>query len=337
MNNLVRPPFEPHTARMLEAWESQGLRKPIDRENISEGREPVFKTAEYVLRRTGLEHKDIQVQGPAGRIPVAIFRRPDDTSPGPVFINFHGGGLIHGNRFSDIDALAGFVSKHGGVIVSPEYRLAPESPAPAAHEDCLAAAEWVSSHLIELNGKSDQVIAIGMSAGGNLVLGVALACRDQGLPLLAGVMACYPMLDDSSSTCSMNQFWDVGLWTGRDNSTAWDAVLGEREGQPEPNLYIAPSRAEWLGGLPPIYLEVASTEALRDEVVSFASASWRDGADLELHVFPGSTHMQEIMSAGSWIGEGVSSVRSGWIGRVLDPADPQETYDQVKAMGKFPL
>ncbi|SDL17557.1 alpha/beta hydrolase [Tessaracoccus oleiagri] len=332
-----RPPFEPHTALMLAAFVRDGLYVPLDPATIAATRKPVEESRDHVLRTTGLEHRDLTIPGPDGDLTVAVLRRPGDTEPGPLFLWFHGGGLIQGNRFSSVDQLAPMIERHGGVIVSPEYRLAPEHPAPAGMEDCYATFLWAVAHAEELGGDPSRVLVTGASAGGNLALAVALAARDRRGPGILGVLAPYPMLDDRNDSVAVRQFWDEGTWTGHDNEVAWDATLGERRGTDDVSYLEAPARAEWLGDLPPIFLDVASTEPFRDEVVDFASRVWRDGGDAELHVYPGGTHVHEVLSAKSWIGEGVFRARGEWVARLLDPVDPSVTYDHVVASGKYPL
>lgn len=336
-DELPRPPFEPHTRRMLDVWERAGLHTPLEAASIIETRKPVGESRDYVLGRTGLDHRDLVVEGPGGDLTLAVLRRPGDSGTGPVFLWLHGGGLVQGNRFSSVDLIAGMLERHGGVIVSPEYRLAPEHPAPAAADDCYATLRWVREHAAEIGGDADRIVVIGLSAGGNLALSVALAARDRGGPGILGVLAGYPMLDDRNDSVSARQFWDLGTWTGHDNDVAWTAALGERRGTDDVTCYEAPARATWLGGLPPIFIDVASTEPFRDESVDFASRVWRDGGDAELHVYPGGAHVHEVLSACSRIGAGVHRTREAWVAELLEPTDPEETYRHVAMLGKYDL
>ncbi len=335
---MHQPRYEPTTAHLLRLWQDAGLRVPVTAAGLAE-RDPAAELdveREFQLRVTGLAHRDIAIPGPAGDITLAVLTEPNPR-PGPLVVSFHSGGLVKGTRFNNLREAAGIVRAHGGVLVSPEYRLAPQHPAPAGFDDCYATLAWAFDHADELGGDPTRMIVVGMSGGGNLALATALAARDRGGPRALGVLAGCPMLDDRNDTTSARQFRFDGLWTGADNDVAWDAILGERRGTQDVSPYEAPARARWLDGLPPVFLDVASTEPFRDEVVAFASGIWRDGGDAELHVYPGGTHGHELLSAETWIGRGVLRARAEWVAQLLEPADPQATVDHIVALGRYPI
>ncbi|NLE98526.1 MAG: alpha/beta hydrolase, partial [Propionibacterium sp.] len=173
--NHPRPAFEPHTRHMLDLWRRSGLAQPLSAPTIAGRREPVDVGRDFVLRHTGLEHRDITIDGPDGALTVALLRRPGAAPGGPLTFWFHGGGLVMGNRFSSVEVIHWLLETHGGVIVSPEYRLAPEHPAPAGMEDCYATYRWGVEHADELGVDVARTLITGMSGGGNLALAVALA------------------------------------------------------------------------------------------------------------------------------------------------------------------
>jgi acetyl esterase len=142
--------------------------------------------------------EDITIPGPAGPMPARVYRPEadgtgsNDTVPTMAF--FHGGGFVIGNIESHDDQ-ARLICRDGGmVVVSLDYRLAPEHPFPAGFEDCLAATKWVADNVAELGGDADRILVGGDSAGGNLSAAVALAVRETG-PRLAAQFLIYPGVD----------------------------------------------------------------------------------------------------------------------------------------------
>ena len=259
--------------------------------------------------------------------------------PGPLFVSLHGGGLVMGSRYSGLRTVVPWMHRYGGVVVSPEYRLAPESPAPTAVEDCYATVCWAADNAAALGADPGRVVLVGASAGGGLALGVLLMARDRQGPQVLGALADYPMLDDRTGqedgSVSGLQYLHRGTWPSAYNNVAWEAALGRRRGTEAVSPYEAPARATWLGDLPPVFLSVASAEPFRDEVVALASALWRDGGVAELHVFPGGTHAMEEVST-TWLARGLGAARDAWVERLLVPEDPGTNLLAVARAGTYP-
>ena len=259
--------------------------------------------------------------------------------PGPLFVSLHGGGLVMGSRYSGLRTVVPWMHRYGGVVVSPEYRLAPESPAPTAVEDCYATVCWAVDNAAALGADPGRVVLVGASAGGGLALGVLLMARDRQGPQVLGALADYPMLDDRTGqedgSVSGLQYLHRGTWPSAYNNVAWEAALGRRRGTEAVSPYEAPARATWLGDLPPVFLSVASAEPFRDEVVALASALWRDGGVAELHVFPGGTHAMEEVST-TWLARGLGAARDAWVERLLVPEDPGTNLLAVARAGTYP-
>ncbi len=171
------------------------------------------------------------------------------------------------------------------VLVSVEYRLAPEHPDPAPVEDCYAGLKWVSEHATELGINPDHIIISGGSAGGGIAAGVTLLARDRKGPSIFAQQLLYPMLDDRCNNVSNNQFPEEGTWTRRVNIMGWDSLLPGTRGTGNVSIYAAPARAKDLSGLPPAFIEVGSAEPFRDEDVAYATKLWEDGVHAELHVW----------------------------------------------------
>ena len=273
----------------------------------------------------------LPAQGAGGGLPA--------QGPGPLFVSLHGGGLVMGSRYSGLRTVVPWMRRYGGVVVSPEYRLAPESPAPTAVEDCYATVCWAVDNAAALGADPGRVVLVGASAGGGLALGVLLMARDRHGPRVLGALADYPMLDDRTGqedgSVSGLQYLHQGTWPSAYNNVAWEAALGQRRGTGAVSPYEAPARATWLGDLPPVFLSVASAEPFRDEVVALASALWRDGGVAELHVFPGGTHAMEEVST-TWLARGLGAARDAWVERLLVPEDPGTNLLAVARAGTYP-
>jgi acetyl esterase len=138
------------------------------------------------------------------------------------------------------------------VVVSVDYRLAPEHPFPAAIDDCYAALEWVAANAEDLGVDPAAIAVGGVSSGGALAAAVSLLARDRSDPAVAFQLLINPVLDDRLDTASFRAFPDTPLWNSRDVAVMWDLYLGPERGQVSP--YAAPARAADLAGLPPAYV-----------------------------------------------------------------------------------
>ncbi|MEV6483041.1 alpha/beta hydrolase [Streptomyces sp. NPDC051576] len=225
------------------------------------------------------------------QIPVRVYRpaEPEGDLPGLLFL--HGGGFVLGSvAAADADARR-LAAEAGVVVVSVEYRLAPEHRYPAAVEDCYAALVWAAKNAAELGLDSDRLAVFGESAGGGLAAAVTLLARDRGGPPLRFQFLCTPELDDRLATPSMLAYADTPGWNLPAAELSWDHYLGEgvRGGDDVP-CYAAPARAEDLSGLPPTYITVCQFDPLRDEGIAYAQRLAQAGVLTELHLHPGTFH-----------------------------------------------
>lgn len=238
--------------------------------------------------------EDRSVPGPDGDpdITVRIYRPASSTGPLPGIYYIHGGGMILGNVAGE-DGSAQLLSEQvGAVVVSVEYRLAPEHPHPAPVEDCYAGLVWTAKNATELGIDPGRLAIYGASAGGGLVLGCVLVARDRGGPTLKFMMPIYPMVDDRNETASSREITDIGIWDRAGNIEAWAWYLGGQE----PDQYAAPTRAEDLSGLPPAFIDVGTVDLFRDEDIAFAQRLMQAGVPTELHINPGSFHASETFA-----------------------------------------
>ena len=212
---------------------------------------------------------------------------PSDLDPGAgALLWIHGGGMVLLDADGDDFVSAERASTHRIVVVSVDYRLAPETRAPGLVDDCFAALSWLAAHADELGVSADRLMIGGASAGAGLAAGTALRARDAGGPALIGQLLVYPMLDHRNETPSSHAIQDLRVWNRSANLAAWAAYLGDGEA----SAYSSPAIADDLSGLPPAYVSVGSLDMFHDEDVAYATALNRAGVPCELHVYPGAFH-----------------------------------------------
>ncbi len=254
-----------------------------------------------------VSQEDRTVPGPQGEPDISIrITRPknaDGALPGIYYI--HGGGMVLGDVEGE-NFQASLISEQvGAVVVSVEYRLAPEHPHPAPVEDCYTGLVWMSEHAEELGVDPGKIALYGGSAGGGLVLGVALLARDRKGPQLVFQMPVYPMVDDRNETASSHEISDVGIWDRAANIEAWGWYLGGKDA----DEYAAPARAADLSGLPPTFIDVGSVDLFRDEDIAFANRLMQAGVPTELHINPGSYHASETFAPEALLSQRIWAMR----------------------------
>jgi acetyl esterase len=211
--------------------------------------------------------EDRTIPGPSGKIPVRVYT-PAGAGPLPALVYFHGGGWVIGNIHSHDNTCRALANASGCVVVSADYRLAPEHTYPAAAEDCYAATRYVSEHPEEFGAAPGRVAVGGDSAGGNLAAVVPLMARDRGGPSLAFQLLVYPVTDHDYVTASYRENAEGYGMTARDMVWFWDHYLPNAESGKEP--YASPLRAADLRGLPPALVITAEYDVLRDEGEAYA-------------------------------------------------------------------
>ncbi|MGB3736833.1 MAG: alpha/beta hydrolase [Ilumatobacter sp.] len=212
---------------------------------------------------------------------------PATTAAGAgALLWIHGGGMVLLSADGDDFQCAVRAAAHRCVVVSVDYRLAPETPAPGLVDDCFAALTWLADRADELGVDAAKIVIGGASAGAGLAAGTALRARDAGGPALAAQLLTYPMLDHRNETPSSHAIQDQRVWNRSANLDAWAAYLGGGE----PTAYSSPAIAEDLSGLPAAYIDVGTFDMFHDEDVAYATALNRAGVAAELHVYPGAFH-----------------------------------------------
>lgn len=229
---------------------------------------------------------DTAVAGPAGDIPVRIYRPHAD--PAPVHVHFHGGGWVLGNlETHDADCREICVAA-GCIVVAVDYRLAPEHPFPAAPEDCYSVACWASANVAQLGAKAGLVSIGGDSAGGNLAAVVALMARDRNGPEFALQLLMYPITEPSMNTASYRENAEGYLLSKSMMTWFWDHYCPDIEQRN--NALVSPLLVEDLSGLPPALVITAEFDPLRDEGEAYAERLDQAGVQVERRRYDGLIH-----------------------------------------------
>jgi acetyl esterase/lipase len=241
--------------------------------------------------RDDVTKHDRNVPGHEGdpEVPIRIYTPTAGDAPRACVFEIHGGGFMTGS----VDVMDGWcqiaAARLGAVVVSVEYRLAPEHPFPAGVEDCYAGLVWTAENADELGIDPARIAVAGQSAGGGLAAATALLARDRGGPPLCFQLLEIPELDDRLETPSMQAFQDTPLWNRPNAVWSWRHYLGPDHAG-EVSHYAAPSRAKDLSGLPSAYVSTMEFDPLRDEGIDYALRMMQAGVSVELHSYPGTFH-----------------------------------------------
>ncbi|MET7683139.1 alpha/beta hydrolase [Streptomyces sp. NPDC005423] len=319
----VPPPFDPELAAALEGIKEM-MSPGLTTDDIAEVRRgpAITLSAQLDLTMDGaFDIEDRDVPGPAGEPAISLLicrpTAPRAAGARPVIYYVHGGGMVIGTNRVGVTGALEWARELDAVVVSVEYRLAPEHPHPAPVEDVYAGLVWTAEHAAEFGADPERIVIAGASAGGGLCAALALLTRDREGPRPLGQLLMYPMLDDRNDTPSARQMEGVGVWDRTANETGWTALLGDRRGGPDVPPYAAPARAEDLAGLPPAFLDVGSAETFRDEVVTYASRIWQAGGVAELHVWPGGFHGFDGFVPQAAVSQASRSAQFAWLRRLL--------------------
>jgi acetyl esterase/lipase len=249
------------------------------------------------LPPTKTVYRDEVVAGPDGEpaITLRVYTVENAGSDLPCLYWIHGGGYMFGSALADDTRLNRWTEELNCVVVSVEYRLAPEHPYPAPLEDCYAGLLWTVRHAGQLGIDLDRLVIGGASAGGGLAAGLALLARDRGEVAIAHQLLIYPMIDDRHANVS--SAFAAPIWNKDANVLGWRAYLGSAADTGDVPIYAAPARAKDLSGLPPTTIVVGTIDVFRDEDIDFASRLLGAGVSTELHVYPGAPHGFEMLAA----------------------------------------
>ena len=223
------------------------------------------------------EVRNLNIAGPGGALALRIYR-PVAQGPNPIVVFFHGSGFVILDLDTHDDICRRLCAGASCVVVSVDYRLAPEHKFPAAPDDCLAATRWVAAHAGEFGGDPARMAVAGDSAGGCLAAVTAQRIRDEGGPRLQGQLLWYPVTDYPTST--PNSYLAYGSGFGLTQAGIqwyWDQYLEDPSAASHP--HASPLRAVSTAGLPSAYVLVAEFDVLRDEGEAFAQRLVEGGVE----------------------------------------------------------
>ena len=282
--------LDAEVAAALIASGIDSLVYPADPAGVPEFRRNRVMVSMPIDPATTITMRDVSVPAPNGDpdVIVRVYSPPASEQPRPCCYWIHGGGYIFGTIDTSDARCVQTAETLDCVVVSVEYRLAPEYPYPAPLEDCYTGLAWTAAHTGELGIDPGRIAVVGQSAGGGLAAGLALLVRDRGEIPLCFQLLIYPMIDDRNTTPSSHLVTKV--WTRETNLLGWHSYLGHEPGLPDVSPYAAPARAEDLGGLAPAFIGVGTLDVFRDENIDYARRLLAAGVPTELHVYAGAPH-----------------------------------------------
>jgi acetyl esterase len=276
--------LDPQIQKVVEEAEAAGT-KPVQestpeevRANLAAAWQATFGEADEVH---SVEDRD------ANGVPVRIYRPVETDEPSTGLVYFHGGGFVAGS-IEVYDPLTRALAKRAGcVVVSVDYRLAPEHPYPAALDDAWTATKWVSENAAELGLDQMKIGVGGDSAGGALAAVVARRGRDQAVPLAAQLLV-YPITNHDFNTPSYSLFSAGYLLTRDAMEWYWKQYVGDADASEEPDA--SPAAERDLRRLPPAIVVTAECDPLRDEAEAYAQRLFISAVETEGYRYDGMVH-----------------------------------------------
>jgi len=297
-------------------------KRSFSAETLAEDRETMMALWRSYERPTddGISREEMLAKGPDGApdVPVLVYRHEDAPRPTGAVLHIHGGGFVGGaagntERWNRVEAE---VLKC--VIISVEYRLAPETRHPGPVEDCYAALCWLHDKAAELGVDPSRIAVEGVSAGGALAAATCLLARDRGGPAVAFQSLVYPMLDDREAIKDPNPNLGNVAWTYQSNRFGWSSLLGEENiGGPDVSPYAAPARIGNVAGLPPTFIGTGGLDMLAPENIEYGRRLVEAGVPTDLRVYPRAFHGFDVGTAR--VGEEFKADRLAALGRAIGP------------------
>ena len=297
--------LHPEIVAPLKRLPSVNLEKPLSRWLMAKA-----SALAPAAKVDGVERRIVRDGGARVRVYV-----PERQS-GAALLWVHGGGLVLGSARMD-DRLCGETARDtGAVVVSADYRLAPQHPFPAAHDDVHAAWSWLRLHADELGVDADRIAIGGQSAGGGLAAALIQRLHDEGAPVAAQLLLC-PMLDDRTAA-------DRGLatrrhlvWSNRANLVGWRSYLGHEPGAETVPLYAVPGRREDLSGLPPAWIYWSEIELFAAEDRSYADRLAAGGVPVTVVTLDDAAHGFEAWAYETRPAEELLAGARAWLAQAL--------------------
>lgn len=280
----------------------------------------------WIIRQAFKLVPDRQVEGvrfekrtTANGVELRIYT-PEDALTGVGLLWIHGGGLVIGNAKQDNGFCAETARQLGIVVISTEYRLAPDFPFPAALDDCHAAWTWLQAAAAELNVDPGCVAIGGQSAGGGLAASLVQRLHDAGGVQPAAQWLFCPMLDDRTAARHDLDGVKHFIWNNRNNRVGWRAYLGIDPGAGQVPPYAVPARRESVAGLPPAWIGSGDIELFFEENQAYAERLQASGVHCTFDVVAGAPHGFESIAANSALAQAYLERSRAWLRQVLSDA-----------------
>lgn len=272
------------------------LRSPLLYLPLSLTNERVLKIVRETRRRathpvpgTRITHR--QIDG----CDVVLYDRADRARPSGALLWIHGGGRVQGTPNGDHQLCSLFARELGILVVSADYRLAPENPYPAGLDDCMTAFSWLAGATAEYGIDHSRIAVGGSDAGGGLAAEVAQRAHDEIGPRPAFQLLASPMLDDRTPGGD-DGGRDKLVWTAASNRFCWNAYLGHAADTDDQRPYVAAARRQDLTGLPAAWIGVGDLDLFRTESTRYADRLLRAGVDCALEVVPRMYHGADVIA-----------------------------------------
>lgn len=231
--------------------------------------------------------QDRDLRGPDGVVPVRVYD-PSGSGDLPIVAFLHGGGFVMGSLDGHDPVCRELAHRVGCIVVSVDYRLAPEHPFPAGLDDAEAAVRWLQRHGREVGGDPERLAVAGDSSGGNFAAAVSLRLREAAQPLPCHQLLVYPVTDHAFATDSYRRFGEGYFLTVDDMRWFWGHYLADPAAGDRSDVSVL--RAPSLAGLPPTTIVLADHDPLRDEGAAFGARLAQAGVDVLVHEEPGTVH-----------------------------------------------
>lgn len=281
--------LDPQVRKFLDRLAAADV-PPLNQQTVGDARSQMALSTRFLGALPRVDRvQDLKIPGPGGDLAIrAITPEGAGTALLPVVSYYHGGGWVAGDLDSHENVCRALANAAGALVVSVDYRLAPENPFPAAAEDAHAAAAWLAVNAGEIGGDPSRLAVCGDSAGGNLAAAAAMMARDRGGPSIALQVLAYPITDFNFETESYRLFAEGFFLTRADMLWYWDQYAPKIEDRRHP--WASPMRAEDLSGLPPALVITAGHDVLRDEGESYARKMKDSGVAVRLSRYEGMIH-----------------------------------------------
>ena len=280
-------PLDPEAKASLEKQAAMGL--PAQHEVSPDEARAMSESQPRIPGPEVASVSDHLAPGPNGDVPVRVYVPvTNDAPPLPVCVWFHGGGWVVGSITTNDPTCRALADASGAIVVSVDYRLAPEHKFPIPFDDCCAAAEWAVANAAGFGGDPSRLAVAGSSAGGNLAAAVALRARDEGKPRLAHQSLICPVVDSDFRRPSYIENGD-GYGLNYDTMVYfWQCYVRDEADASDP--YAAPMAAGDLSGLASAFVLTCEYDPLRDEGEAYAERLREAGVPTKLSRYDGQIH-----------------------------------------------